>query len=187
MENETQNSHLSLHASSGLASELAIEERLQQNFDSDLSTKQTQSYEANSQKKALLKGSLSIADLWAAVQEGYESEWRHQEFMLACYRAGCLYYASQKYARILNSSPTEEIAMKMQAQIEALSSKDRFAKAPEITSSRGSSRVSSLIAIIGLVIAAIGFIGPNFRNLVGVGISIFVMAAGLKFFVSRPN
>ena len=157
-----------------------------QNFDSDLSTKQTQIYETSPYKKALLKGTLSIADLWSAVQENYDSEWRHQEFILACYRAGCLYYASQKYARILNMSPSELIAKKMQGQIEALAMKERLAK-PTRESNSNPSRISSFIAIIGLVIAVVGFIGPNFRNLVGVGISIFVMAAGLRHFVSRPN
>ncbi len=159
---------------------------LKPNFDSDLLTKQTQSFEAGTAKKALIKGSLSIADLWTAVQESYESEWCHQEFILACYRAGCLYYASQKYARILNSSPTEPIASKMQIQIEALASKDRLVKT-EKHSDFAPSRFGSLVAIIGLVIALFGFLGPNFRNLFGVGISIFVMAAGFRFFVARPN
>lgn len=162
-----------------------IDQSTPQNFDSDFLTKQTQSFETNSPRKALLKATLSIADLWEAVQESYESEWRHQEFILACSRAGCLYYASQKYARILSASPTESIAVKMQGQIEALSSRDRFAKSPEVRSSRPS-QMSGLVAIIGLVIAAMGFISPSFRNLVGVGISIFVMAAGLRYFVSKP-
>ncbi len=167
-------------------SDPSIGKRLQQNFDSDLLTKQTQSFEVNPHKKALVKGTLSIADLWSAVQESYDSEWRHQEFILACYRAGCLYYASQKYARILNTSPTEEIAQKMQGQIEALVLKDRFSRGTEVVT-HGSTRMSSFIAIIGLVIAFVGFMSPNFRNLVGVGISIFVMATGLRFFISKPN
>ena len=174
------------HSNENSNSEPSVSKHLQQNFDSDLLTKQTQSFEANPHKRALLKGTLSIADLWAAVQESYDSEWRHQEFILACYRAGCLYYASQKYARILNTSPTEEIARKMQGQIEALVSKDRLAKSTEVVTG-GSTRMSSFIAIIGLVIAFFGFISPNFRNLVGVGISIFVMAAGLRFFISKPS
>ncbi len=156
-----------------------------QNFGSDFSTKQTQSFDAPPQKKALIKASLSIADLWAAVQESYDSEWRHQEFILACNRAGCLYYASQKYARILSVSPTENIAMKMQGQIEALASRDRFAKTPEVNSSRPS-QMSSFIALLGLVIASSGFINPSFRNLVGVGISIFVLGIGIRYFVTKP-
>ena len=156
-----------------------------QNLDSDFSTKQIQSFESAPHKRALLKANLSIADHWTAVQEAYEIEWRHQEFVLACYRSGCLYYASQKYARILNISPTEEIALKMQAQIEALANRDRLAKIKDEQTIRPS-KVSTFIAVLGLLIAALGFIGPNFRNLVGVGISIFVMAMGLRYFVSKP-
>ncbi len=157
-----------------------------QNFEADFLTKQTQSLETSPYKKALLKGNLSIADLWAAVQEAYEIEWRHQEFILACNRAGCLYYASQKYARILSASPTESIALKMQALIEVLANRDRLAKSPELSSARHS-KVSSFVALLGLLIAVLGFVGPNFRNLVGVGISIFVMALGLRYFVTKPN
>ncbi len=157
-----------------------------QNFDSNHLTKQTQSGEALSYRKSSVKGNLSINDLWEAVQEAYEIEWRHQEFILACYRSGCLYFASQKYARILNISPTEGIALKMQAQIEALASRDRLAKSPD-ESKPEPSRMSSFIAVLGLLIAALGFVGPNFRNLVGVGISIFVMALGLRYFVTKPN
>jgi len=160
-----------------------------QNFDSVPLTKQTQISSRTAVGKAfsgqrLMKSSASIADLWADVMEHYDSERRHQEFILACYRAGCLYYASQKYARILNSSSTESIALKMQNQIEVLANKDRYAK-PVETGKLRPSRISGLIAVIGILIALFGFISPSFRNLVGVGISIFVMSIGLRYFSIR--
>ena len=159
----------------------------QQNFDSVPFTKQTQSATKAPGKRAAIKSSISIADLWAAVLDDYENERKHQEFILSCYRAGCLYYASQKYARILNTTPGESIALKMQTQIEVFAMKDHLARPIEKKRTSNSSRLSDLVAIVGVLIALAGFISPNFRNLVGVGISIFVMAAGFKYFVSKPH
>ncbi len=170
-----------------------------QNFDSDSRLKQSQSEFQNevkpSRKRAIIQSPKSIADLWAAVLDHYEQERKHQEFILACYRAGCLYYASQKYARILNTAPTDRIALKMQNQIEVFAMKKQIEKpvdkklTEKLAKKKAfskSARLSDFAVIVGIAVTLLGFISPSFRNLVGVGIFIFVMAAGFRYFFSRP-
>jgi hypothetical protein len=168
-----------------------------QNFDADRGLKQSQndgrshlhsrsnrSGQKISQKLGP-KGSKSIADLWTAALDQYENERRHHEFIRACFRSGCLYYASQKYARILNTLPNDFVALKMQSQIEVFGMQDSFVKPNNKKLSPQTLRLIDAVTLVSVLIALIGFIYSSQHDLIGIGLSIFVLGLGSKYFFSK--
>jgi hypothetical protein len=168
-----------------------------QNFDADRGLKQSQNASDSPlqprsnragqkiNQKLGPKGSKSIAELWTAALDQYEHERKHQEFIRACFRSGCLYYAAQKYARILTTSPNDLIATKMQNQIDVFARKDSFIRPSQRRLPARAIRFIDFAAIIGLLLTLIGVVYSGQRELVGAGLSTLILSLGAKYFFSR--
>ena len=133
-----------------------------------------------------LEGRRDLADLWATVLTDYSDESKHYKFIAACDAAGCLPYASQKYARVLTAVPHEDVAKRMRRQIIALAS----AKA-EMGGANGlwSFRIpgfNALAIALGAAAMTIGFILPGMRNLTGIGASMLALSIAVRLFL-RPS
>lgn len=132
-----------------------------------------------------LAGRHELAELWRHVMENYEDEARHDKFVQACFRAQCLPFASQKYARILAAAPTEELARKMRKCIVGLAS---FRM--EVASSQNPvvfriPSMNSLILALGSACMTIGLVLPKQKDLVGVGLAAVLLGFGVRYFL-RP-
>jgi hypothetical protein len=133
-----------------------------------------------------LEGRRDLADLWAAVLTDYSDESKHHQFIFACDEAGCLPYASQKYARVLVAVPHEDVAKRMRRQIIALAtSKAESGGATGLWSFRIPG-FNSLAIVLGSAAMTMGFILPGMKNLTGIGASMLALSIAVRFFL-RPT
>lgn len=133
-----------------------------------------------------LAGRRELAELWENVMADYEDLDRHDRFVRACYEAGCLPYASHKYAQILSATPNEEIAKAMRKRIVALAS-HKFEGRPKSGFKMPMPGLNSLVLILGATVMAIGFLLPGFKNLTGLGLSAVLLAIGMRIFIRRQQ
>ncbi len=134
-----------------------------------------------------LAGRRELADLWENVMANYEDQERHDRFICACYEAGCLPYASHKYARILSASPNEEIAKAMRKKIVALAS-HKFEPRGEKTGLKiPMPGLNTLVLLFGSAVMTTGFLLPGLQNLTGLGLATVLLAIGVRFFIRRQS
>lgn len=129
-------------------------------------------------------GTLHVAKLWEKVIQNYNQESFHQDFIMACYRSDCLQYAAQKYTRILNSSPSEGIASKMQTQVLGLANKLNI-RVPKDEPIAPKTKFPIMISVMGGILVSVGLLVPAANNLIGLGASFLLLSAGLAFYLKK--
>lgn len=136
-----------------------------------------------------MAGRLELVTLWDEVTADYRDLSRHEVFIRACYEAGCLPFASQKYARVLAGAPEEEIARAMRKRIIGLASAKFETSKIDALESRWSLPLpsfNSFIILLGVILVGVGMGLPNSRDIAGVGFAMLALAAGLRIFARRP-
>lgn len=136
-----------------------------------------------------MAGRLELVNLWEEVASDYRNTARHEAFVRACYDAGCLPFASQKYARVLAGAPTEEIARSMRKRIVGLASAKFETSNVDQEKTRWSVPLpsfNSFIILMGVILVGIGTGLPQSRDIAGVGFAMLALAAGLRVFARRP-
>jgi hypothetical protein len=136
-----------------------------------------------------MAGRLELVTLWDEVAADYRNQARHEAFVKACYDAGCLPFASQKYARVLAGAPTEEIARAMRKRIIGLASAKFETSNVDEQKTRWSIPLpsfNSFIILLGVILVGIGTNLPGSRDIAGVGFAMLALAAGLRVFARRP-
>lgn len=124
-----------------------------------------------------------LRDLWNLVVENYGNENLHQQFVKACQKENNLAFASKKYAHILNMVSDDDIAMKMNREIEALvqiwlDRSQKVKKAPVLRN-----RIVWLGVGLGVVLVALGLSFYQLRNLVGIGAVLSFLTLALQGFI----
>lgn len=134
-----------------------------------------------------LAGRLELVSMWDTVAEDYQNLDLHQKFVLACDKAGCLPFASHKYANILSVAPEEEIAKKMRKQIVGLASRTLESSTVDKGFSFPLPGFNGLILLMGTVALLVGFGLPQAKDVAAVGAAMVALAIGMRFFLRRPQ
>lgn len=131
-----------------------------------------------------LTGSLELVSQWHDLMDDYHNEARHHRFIRACDDAGCLPFASQKYARILSVAPDEEIAKKMRKYIVGLAS-HKFERASAGGWKFRIPGFNAMAILLGTIVSIIGHFAPpsQARNLTGIGVSLLALALAVRLFL----
>lgn len=132
-------------------------------------------------------GRRDIVELWDDVLENYWDSSRHDAFVTACFDADLLAFASQKYARILTASPSDEMAREMRRKIIALASFKTEPRPRGLSPRFRVPKFNNLILVFGGAVLTMGQMLPNMKNLTGIGIAAIALALGVRFFLQRPS
>ena len=136
-----------------------------------------------------MAGKLELVTLWSEITADYRDMSRHDAFVRACLEAGCLAFASQKYARVLAGAPDEEIARTMRKRIVGLATARFETSDVDEQRSRWTMPLpsfNSFIIMLGVILVGIGMGLPQSRDIAGVGFAMLALAAGLRYFARRP-
>ena len=137
-------------------------------------------------------GRRELAELWTALMRDYENREKHERFVEECYRTGCLSVAAQRYARILVTTPNEEIAKTMRRRIIGLASFKTESvvgteSEPEPTMGFRFPKMNNIILMLGGAVMTMGFLLPGVRDLVGLGAAAVALGIGVRFFLSPKS
>ncbi|MES2857184.1 MAG: hypothetical protein V4692_15050 [Bdellovibrionota bacterium] len=132
-----------------------------------------------------LAGRLELVSFWDTVAADYQNVDLHQEFVMACEKAGCLPFASHKYANILAVAPEEEIARKMRKQIIGFASR-KLDKPAAQSFKFPLPSFNSLILLLGTFALVVGMGLPGASEVTPVGGAMIALAIGMRVFMRRP-
>lgn len=123
-----------------------------------------------------------LRDMWNHVVENYSNENLHQQFVKMCQKENNLAFASKKYAHILNMVSDDEIAVKMQREIDSLiqiwMARSQKQKKPVLRN-----RIVWLGVGLGIVLVCLGLSFYQLRNLVGIGAVLSFLTLALQGFI----
>ncbi|MEK6554932.1 MAG: hypothetical protein AABZ31_06820 [Bdellovibrionota bacterium] len=131
--------------------------------------------------------SKELKALWDAAILEYEKEDRHRAFIRYGLTDGNVEYVSRKYSDVLDSNPSDEMALKMQKELAAIT----VAKAESVRRplSKGwqdwsipKLRFSPVLYVMGGALVVGGLVMPGMRNLIGFGCSILFLTLMVKFY-----
>jgi hypothetical protein len=138
----------------------------------------------------LLGGNRELVALWEQVIFDYTNEQCHERFIAGSCARGALAFAASKYKTLLEVAPGEELATRMRERIMAMAS-HRFDVVNRLeASSRTGFPIPSfntLLLLVGSFAFFAGILAPGSGNLGGVGISMFALAIGIRYFVKKPT
>jgi hypothetical protein len=140
-----------------------------------------------------------VRDLWENVLNQYESQELHRNFVQACWADRCLDYAAHMYATILEVVPQDEMALKAQKEVTALTTL-RFEIAADVHEAKPRKWLDNVsylkgagvqlrkIKFTNIIMVACGFIimsgmlMPGMRNMIGFGTSVLFFILALRFY-----
>jgi hypothetical protein len=140
-----------------------------------------------------------VKEFWEVALQDYDNFAAHQNFITAAWADGSLEYAAHVYGRIQQVNPHDEIALKAQRQIEALTAaRFQVVNQAEETQYRAwldglqffktavlSLRKIKFMTVIMVLCGAVimtGLLLPHLRNLVGLGTSILFFVLALRYY-----
>ncbi len=127
-----------------------------------------------------------LKDLWELAIDNYEVESAHDNFIRYSHVEGNLEYASQKYNSILSVNPYDDMANAMKKRIISLSAIDMEKSAIEpVKSVFRFFNLTTLTVALGLSLILLGYVFPEFKNLMGIGASSLCLIAGLRYLQIR--
>ena len=136
-----------------------------------------------------IQGSDRLGTLWKKIIDDYGNDSLHQEFLKASSIENNFAYASSQYAQILKLMPTDEKAVAMIKEIEALVSIPiSRSEAIRITSVGKTRRVPTWLHVImaaGFLMVAFGVFFPFLRNLTGAGAVVLFLSLGYRLNLFR--
>ena len=137
------------------------------------------------QWSSYVEASETLKVLWEKVILEYENEELHHQFIKACQKELNLEYASSKYGAIVHASPEDEIAQLMVQQIVAIASMP--VEVPQniepmmVTRSLWGRLLWGTLFFASGSLIVTGYLVPPLRNLIGIGVALLFIGAGLKF------
>lgn len=129
-----------------------------------------------------IQGSDRLGTLWRRIIDDYANEGLHQEFLKASTFENNLAYASTQYAQILKLMPSDERAIAMIKEIEALVTIP-ISRSEAIRVSSSRKRAPRWVHVtlgLGLLMVALGIFFPLFRNLTGAGAAVVFITLGFR-------
>ncbi len=142
--------------------------------------------EAKAKGRGLVEGPKELEEAWAKVLENWDDLIWQQSFIRACDRVSRLDFAAAKYKGILEVQPNDEIAIRMQNQVQAIAEAAvKVTAAPRRVPRRKfkTGGLTSLAILLALIVIAFGLSSPAYRNLVGLGASLFFISLFIRFFL----
>lgn len=130
-------------------------------------------------------GEKPLAEAWKKVIEDFDSEDTHREFVAKCQSMNQLTLAAEQYRNLLRAIPGDEMALKMQQAIVALT---EIASAEPTQPRRFGGRwltISSIFYTVGSAVMVTGYLLPPFRNMMGFGAAILFLTFALKISFRR--
>ncbi len=145
-----------------------------------------------------LPRSKELAAAWKKVIAHYSDDSVHSDFLRVAQRERSLPFAGAQYAQMLKLMPTDDVAQKRIAEVQALGAlvitspenflaMDKPTRRPPILRERRFLRVWQLPLVIAVVMMALGLVLPVFRNMVGVGAAFFFLALAIQIQFGRRN
>lgn len=129
------------------------------------------------------KVSPEMTKAWEKVKENYQDPAKHEDFVQVCLKKGNLVFASQQYAKLLESAPQDELAQKMQQRVVELASITYLAS-QEREDPKTNNRALGWTLGIGSVLILIGLTSSQARPMIAVGAMIVVFVVALKYLQS---
>jgi len=126
-----------------------------------------------------------LKELWGVVMSHYEDEDLHQEFIRQCRKAQQLEFAASRYKKILLSQPNEELANKFRNEIVLISSvSSEGYKEPFNSETKKLIKYkvpfTSLVMLLSAIVMFVGYMTPEFRNLMGIGAAVLFVTTAIK-------
>ncbi len=120
---------------------------------------------------------------WQAVLDTYEDPSLHDAFIKTCKDTHQLEFAAHKYTKILKAYPIDEESQKRVRQIENIVIvKSGLGLTPRLKTKSRRFRWNFLFMSIGLSMILIGYVIPQLRNMVGVGVAMTFLTLALRFY-----
>lgn len=149
----------------------------------------TDPFEEDNSRSHLL-ASDEIKEAWEAAILGFEEQEKHDYFLQLCVAENNLEFAASKYGLLKKSLPANEVVIEMIGKLESLASvRVGVVEKPQSFEVREAGKPAGmfrnipwyyLIIASSIALILIGMSYPNFRNLVGVGVSIFFLSSAIK-------
>jgi ribosomal protein L40E len=134
----------------------------------------------------IFAGRRDLVDSWQQVMSDYEDLDAHDRFVVACFGAGNLAFASHKYGRILSASPTEEIAQAMQARIIALVSYPSERSTIKAQPGLRYLGINNFVLFMGGAVLVAGIMIPAMKSLIVIGLIAILIGMGVHFLIKHP-
>ena len=138
-----------------------------------------------------LPRSKDLAAAWKRVIANYTDEALHSDFLRLAHRERNLPYAAAQYGQMLKLMPSDEIALKRIAEVQALGSlvlmpneqlgndkqwTEEKRQRPALSTPRRYLRLWQVPVLMALIMMILGLLLPVLRNMVGVGAAFFFLA-----------
>jgi transcription elongation factor Elf1 len=136
-----------------------------------------------------LTGRSDLLRMWDDVMADYFNEGLHERFIDSCYQAGCLTFAAQKYTRLCEAAPAEDLAQRMRKRVIGFASikTDATSRIEGLIITSRAIGFNGLLIFLGTIIAIVGAGFPKIHNLAGVGLSMIALAVGMRVYLRRPQ
>lgn len=122
---------------------------------------------------------------WEDLIINYHDLTRHLRFLEAAERAGCLEYAAERYQRVSEAAPDDEMAQDMLKDIEARAQKD-LKPAPKVGAISFSQNLGFIIILlVGVILTVIGIGLPQMRNLAGLGVATIFLSGAVRYYFTK--
>jgi hypothetical protein len=127
-----------------------------------------------------LGGSRELAILWDKVMEDYEDRVRHDRFLNACRDSRALSYAAKKYSQILVSAPHDDIARLMRNKVVAFVTAQAETSRMPIRLGFRIPKLNSMALFMGSLLFFWGLAMPQLKNIMEIGLSMVLLAIGVR-------
>lgn len=132
--------------------------------------------------KPHLKPPPELEEAWKVVLRNYSDLRQHEGFLQFCLRRSNLVYASNIYSNILETTPHDQTAKKMQGRIVELASLAYLENQARVQEPRRSLNLMGVVLAVGALLILLGIINPNLRAMIAVGSGMLAFVVGLRIF-----
>lgn len=141
------------------------------------------------------KTSRQLREAWKTLIDDFDKPELHEGFIQLCQKESSLDYAIYRYGRVNKACPTDEISSAMLERLEKLSMTSFPMAADEAKKTEKAKRVkpqtpfstqvSNFVIGLGIVLMAMGYFLPTFRNIVGVGAATVFLAIAIRIYFRK--
>ncbi len=147
--------------------------------------------------QAGFKVNRQLREAWKTLINEFDKPSLHEEFISLCSKDNRLDYAAYRYGRVSKACPEDEVSKKMLERVEGLITASAQAKLPGTSDAIAAApakekkpwyagfRISTVIISIGLLLMAVGYFLPAFRNIVGLGAATIFLAIAIRIYFPR--
>lgn len=132
------------------------------------------------EEEVALGGTRELAAIWDKVIEDYEDRVRHDRFLNACRDGRALSYAAKKYSQILVSAPQDDIARLMRNKVVALVAAQAETSKLPIRLGFRIPKLNSMALFMGSLLFVWGLAMPQLKNIMEIGLSMVLLAIGVR-------